>query len=240
MNFLLLLLLLTPTAAPRHPLHITFRNEVGGQALILGDRHYTNRFNEPFTLLQCKYYISDLRARNSHREEPLLPQPHLVDQADPASLDLSLTTTLDSVTAIVFSIGVDSLYTTNGVQSGDLDPMLGMFWTWNTGYIHLRLEGISDSAHAPAHRFTWDIGGYRPSQNTLRTVTLQLPAATNPKTKTNAKTHAETNRLITIHTDIQNLFDGAHPIPIAKSPICHEPGPLAMQLADNYSTLFHP
>jgi len=228
MNFLLLLLLLIPTASPRHPLHISFHNEVGNQPLVLGDQPYTNRFNESFTLLQCKYYISSLRVRNSRREEPLLAQPHLVDQADSNSLDLSLTTTLDSVTAIVFSIGVDSLYTTNGVQSGDLDPMLGMFWTWNTGYVHLRLEGLSDSAHAPAHRFTWDIGGYHPGQNTLRTVTLQLPATTNLP------------REITIHADLLNLFDGAHPIPIGRSPICHEPGPLATQLADNYATLFHP
>lgn len=227
MNFLLLLLLLTPPASSRHPLHIAFRNEVEGQPIVLGDQPYTNRFNESFTLLQCKYYISSLRVRNSRREEPLLAQPHLVDQADSSSLDLSLTTTLDSVTAIVFSIGVDSLYTTNGVQSGDLDPMLGMFWTWNTGYVHLRLEGLSDSAHAPAHRFTWDIGGYHPGQNTLRTITLQLPRTKNVPGE------------ITIHADLLNLFDGAHPISIARSPICHEPGPLATQLADNYATLFH-
>ena len=224
MNFLLLLVLLTPPATTRHPLRIAFINEVGGQPLVPGRRHYTNRFNEPFVLLQCKYYISGLHASNRQGEELLLPQPHLVDQADSASLELLLTTALDSITTLTFSIGVDSGYNNGGVQSGDLDPMLGMFWTWNTGYINARLEGISDSAHAPAHRFTWDIGGYRPGQNALRTVTLQLP---NPCCKE-----------ILIHADLLHFFDGAHPIHIAQSPICHEPGSLAMELADNYATLF--
>ena len=254
MNPIVALLLLSLFGPPRHWLTIRFHNEVGAQPLRLGNQTYTNRFHEPLLIGQCKYYISNLRLRGDHGEELLLRDPHLVDQADSASLELHLQTTLSNPRSIQFAVGVDSSYNTGGVQTGDLDPMLGMFWTWNTGYINARLEGISDSAYAPAHRFTWDIGGYKPGQNTLRTITLPLPATSatantsatasiaadaNPQTTTAATPNTAT---IDIHTNLLAWFDGAHPIRLTASPICHEPGSLAMQLADNYAGSFsiHP
>jgi hypothetical protein len=136
---------------------------------------------------------------------------------------ITLPTEPRTFTSISFDIGVDSLTNTGPVKTGDLDPMLGMFWTWNTGYIYARLEGESDSAHAPAHRFTWDVGGYRP--NAKRTIALPLD---NKKPITD----------IEITADLLKWFDGSHPIHLSQHPICHQPGDLAMQLADNYSTMF--
>ncbi|GGA94417.1 MbnP family protein [Puia dinghuensis] len=231
---LLLIVLLDPVP---HPLTIRFHNEVCNQPLHLDDQTYTNRFHEPFLILQCKYYIANILISDGKHEEQLPLQPHLVDQADSASLELHGQTTIAYPREIKFTIGVDSFYNIGGVRSGDLDPMLGMFWTWNTGYINARLEGLSDSAHAPAHRFTWDIGGYKAGQNTLRTITIPLPLSANaPALTPAAKSPGPTE--ILIHADLLHWFDGAHPIHLTRSPICHEPGPLAMQLADNYSTSF--
>lgn len=237
MNLLLLLLLCISPAKARHPLRIRFVNDVGREALVLGDKTYRNTFDEPFTVQQCKYYITALSGVNRHGEELLLSQPHLVDQGDSASLDLALTTSLDSIESIRFSVGVDSIYNTGGVQSGDLDPMLGMFWTWNTGYIYARLEGISDSARAPAHRFTWDVGGYRARANALRMVTLRLAAPQGVAADPNSGTPQGVTTL-SIHNDLLRWFDGVCSVALSRQPVCHEPGNLAMQLADNYSTGF--
>ena len=38
-------------------------------------------------------------------------------------------------------LGVDSVLNYNGVHEGALDPINGMYWTWQTGYIHCKLEG---------------------------------------------------------------------------------------------------
>lgn len=198
---------------------------LGGQPLCLSTTQYQNQFGEPFTVNQCKYYISRIEITGPHGEMQIIfAKSHLVDAVDSASLTLDLTTSLTSITSIRFNIGVDSEANIGGVQTGDLDPMLGMFWTWNTGYIDARLEGVSDSAHAPAHRFTWDVGGYRPGVNATRSVILNLPAV-----------HPNE---IGIRADLLHWFDGKHPIRISQSPICHQPGPLAMQLADNYATMF--
>jgi hypothetical protein len=114
---------------------------------------------------------------------------------------------------------------TQGVMTGDLDPMHGMFWTWNSGYIYARLEGQSDSAKAPAHRFTWDIGGYKANANAARQILLNIPAN-------------RQGTQFTIEADITKWFDGKTPVKLSRSPTCHEPGTLAMQIADNYSTMF--
>lgn len=232
-------------------LHFSFF--VGEQPLHLSTACYRNQFGEPFSVEQCKYYISAIRVTDaSGATQTLLAGAHLVDAADTTTLAVQVSTSLSQLTAIHFDIGVDSQVNTRGVNTGDLDPMLGMFWTWNTGYIDARLEGTSDSAHAPAHRFTWDVGGYRPGANATREIVLSLPAQTTtptdrasgqPDSPGNPPGRASTpsslaTRTIEIRANLLRWFDGKHPIHLSQSPSCHQPGAFAMQLADNYSTMF--
>ena len=44
--------------------------------------------------------------------------------------------------------------------------------------------------------------------------------------------------LITIEADINKWFQSTHTIKISQHPICHSPGELAMQFADNYANMF--
>ena len=211
--------------APR-PLTIEFSHVVGDQPLELSAKTYLNQYRESFSVEQCKYYISDIRVTGDDgTRQTIFKIAHLIDAADSSSCILHGATDIGRIKTITFIVGVDSSANTAGVQTGDLDPMLGMFWTWNTGYIYARLEGLSDSARVPAHRFTWDIGGYRPGVDATRKITIQFP---NPDTRSH----------ITIHADLLRWFDGRQPIRLSHSPVCHEPGSLAMQLADNYSTMF--
>lgn len=57
---------------------------------------------------------------------------------------------------ISYMIGVDSLANSTGSHTGDLDPSYGMYWTWNTGYVFVRLKGRHSVANSP---FSFDIGG---------------------------------------------------------------------------------
>jgi hypothetical protein len=213
MNFRLLLI----------PLTIHFSFGVGDKPLELSTATYKNAFGEPFSVEQCKYYISDITVIGEDGKTQLIfSGAHLVDAADSPTLTLNLTTDIAGITKIRFKLGIDSETAAGDVKTGDLDPMLGMFWTWNTGYVFARLEGQSDSARAPAHRYTWDVGGYRTGVNAVREISLSV-GGSSP---------------ITIKANILHWFDGRHPIHLAQTPICHQPGALAMQLADNYSTLF--
>jgi len=44
-------------------------------------------------------------------------------------------------TELSFGIGIDSIANKKGAQKGALDPLQGMFWTWEQGYAFLKAEG---------------------------------------------------------------------------------------------------
>ena len=59
---------------------------------------------------------------------------------------------------IYFQIGIDSLTNVSGDLDGDLDPALGMYWAWNSGYINMKLEGKSSSCKSVKKEFQFHIG----------------------------------------------------------------------------------
>jgi hypothetical protein len=194
----------------------------------LFNKTYTNPFGEPITITRFKYYVSHICiAGADQKERTLSNKTFLIDEADTASKTLVFTTDA-SLQTVSFQIGVDSILNVSGVQTGDLDPLKGMFWTWNSGYIFAKMEGVSDSAHAPAHSFTWDVGGYKSPSNAARTVQLTLPAE-----QVNVP-----NPVIVIDADLLKWFNATHAVKISQHPFCHQSGNLAMQIADNYANMF--
>ena len=215
-------------AVEGHRVQIIFQNKID-QGLLELDQSYTNLFGEIFTITKLKYYISGIRL-NGNKEskfQEYMDDYFLVNEEDADSKYISLISYLDTITSIHFRIGIDSLRNTTGVQTGALDPAKGMFWVWNTGYIMAKLEGLSPAANTPGKSFSYDVGGYKTNENTARDITLSLEPSVykNPDT-------------IQINADIAKWFYGSHPIKISSIPFCHAPGNLAMQIADNYSTMF--
>jgi hypothetical protein len=43
-------------------------------------------------------------------------------------------------------LGIDSIQTVRTDFMGVLDPIHGMFWTWNSGYINVKIEGTSQTS----------------------------------------------------------------------------------------------
>ena len=73
--------------------------------------------------------------------------------------DLSSQSSFDLPYASSLVFGVDSVTQVLSSYEGVLDPLEGMYWTWQTGYIHCKLEGniICDSSRKS---FEYHIGGY--------------------------------------------------------------------------------
>lgn len=230
MKNLLVVLLLLPVLnnfGQQHTLTISFCNRVGDQALMLG-KTFQNPFGENIRISHFKYYISNIVLIDNNDQSFLLSDASfLIDEADASSKVIKLLSPVKNMKAIGFLLGVDSIRNVSGVQTGALDPMNGMFWTWNTGYIYAKLEGSSDSSHAPAHYFAYHIGGYKTGENATRKITLNLPASQNNK---------KLNFMITANID--QWFKSKNAIRIAQVPVCESTGVLALKIADNYSTMF--
>lgn len=188
---------------------------------------YVNAAGEQFAVRNFRYYVSNIILKNATQQENHEAY-FLVDESDSASKEILLQTNLDSVSAIQFLLGVDSLKNVSGVQTGALDPAMDMYWTWNTGYVMAKLEGSSPVANTPRHIFSYHVGGYKEGEQTARNIALSF----------NVVECSKSNDVIYISADIFKWFNGKNKISIATTPLCHEPGKLAVMLADNYATMF--
>ena len=65
-------------------------------------------------------------------------------------------------------IGVDSARNTSGAQLGALDPANSMFWSWNSGYIFVRMEGNSPQSTQPYNKLQFHIGGFKGATNCIK------------------------------------------------------------------------
>lgn len=204
---------------------LQFVHVVGKAPLVLFDSVYHNRFGEPFVVNKFKYYISGIELTDDKEKTTSLHgQYFLINEEDSASKVISLPDHRH-LRRISFLIGVDSARNVSGVQTGSLDPMNAMFWTWNSGYVFAKLEGQSDASPAAQHSISWHVGGFRQKENALRRVTLELTPDSNQET-------------IRLQADLLQWFDAVRPMKIAVTPVCHQPGELAMMLADNYARMF--
>jgi hypothetical protein len=129
----------------------------GTKAFDLSPASYVTKAQDTIFVSELSYYISNivLTTVNGTKVplegyflEGFLPgQPNVV--------------TLENVPAgnytdISYLIGVDSAANSTGTHTGDLDPSYGMYWTWNTGYVFVRLKGRHSAAN---NLYSFDIGG---------------------------------------------------------------------------------
>lgn len=133
----------TPIAA-KGKVVVNFSNEVDGQpitSLNMGSLR-TNGAGNQYNIALLKYYVSNFTLVKEDGSETNFKNYKLIDGSDASTGQF----TLDSVangnyTSVKFYLGVDAARNHTGAQDGDLDPINGMIWTWNTGYIFFKHEG---------------------------------------------------------------------------------------------------
>ena len=216
---------------PAPAIKLTFRNMVDSQVMILGDT-YKNAFGEEYTMRTFKYYISDIALEQKDGKIISFNGSHLVNEADSNSRSFCISATPGYYKKLVFLIGVDSMYNISGTQTGDLDPMKGMFWTWNSGYIIAKLEATSPVSNATNNNVAYHIGGYKPGEKVSKKITLDLENFLSAKIKTKDTTE------IIVQANANKWFDAVHPLKIGENAVCTTPGKLALQFADNFARMF--
>lgn len=207
---------------------LNFINKIGDQNIQVDSGMYTNSLGQMFTITQLRYYISNISVTGARGKRYEDHGYYLVDAADDASKYISLTgIPVEGLKTIEFLIGVDSLHNCSGAQSGALDPIKGMFWTWNSGYIFLKMEGKSVASKSPGGTIEYHIGGYMSPNNCIRKIEL---AAGREK-----KWHS--NDTISIVADLAKMLYQPLTIDFSKcSSVTDFHG--ASQIADRYATMF--
>ena len=66
-------------------------------------------------------------------------------------------------------------------MSGALDPINGMYWTWQSGYINCKLEGKFIFASRTELKFEYHLGGYSAPFASLHHITIPTPSTATTK-----------------------------------------------------------
>lgn len=133
---------------------------------IIGDDSITPR--------KLNFYISHIEClKNSKVIFTPKEKYFLVDLESENYSKLNLETKL-SFDSIRFNIGTDSLANVSGAMEGALDPINGMYWAWQSGYINFKFEGTIQDKTSKNKSFQYHIGGYLAPYKTIKTLTYPV------------------------------------------------------------------
>ncbi|RZJ28353.1 MAG: hypothetical protein EOO48_10030 [Flavobacterium sp.] len=124
---------------------------------IIDGRSYSSE-TDAKTVSVCKFYVSDIVLfSNGKRVFESDKSYFLIDFSEPASLHRTLAIPDGChFDKIRFTLGIDAATNENGVGDGDLDPVRGMYWAWQSGYINMKLEGAINGK-----TFEYHLGGFQ-------------------------------------------------------------------------------
>ncbi len=189
-----------------------------------------------------RYYVSNIALQKIDGTMYTVPQDAsyvLVDMSNPASLSFSFSgIPAGTYKVLYFVIGVDSLRSTMGLdkRTGVLDvgaASQDMYWSWNQGYIHFKLEGsyTSPNGSGDVRYHIGGFGGYSTKTiNCVRSVKVDLSGK---------PCIIASNQLTALHigADVQKIFTGKQAISVAINNSVMF-APFATTVADNYATMF--
>ena len=211
---------------------LNLHHYVGEKQLVLDDSTYFNSLNQSFTISKFNYYIGQIHLTKSDGKEVVLEDYYFISEDEEKTASKKIN--LDKIppgeySSMSFIIGVDSLHNCSGAQSGDLDPINAMFWTWNTGYIFMKLEGKSKFSTATGNNLEYHIGGYKQPTNSIRKITVpfEKPLLVENKLMTELNMKVDVSEILKFPTEID----------FSKTPTINTVLNAAI-IADNYVDMF--
>lgn len=224
-------------------LKISFNNKVGEAELDLNKSTYTNASGESFTISLFNYFVSNFVLIKEDGSEYIVPRDSsyfLIKESNP-SQDIELKNIpIGAYVGIRFVLGVDSLKSASPVEEriGCLDPAAeasGMYWSWNSGYIFMKMEGSSSVATSSDKKFRYHIGGFggykSPMFNNIKRIELPF------NQKKNLVIKKGRHSTLMIKTDALKVMNGSMNLSIAaKSTVMVNP--FSINIANNYANMF--
>ena len=166
---------------------------VFNQKPIVLNKPFQDSNGNALSIQTCRLYLSRfVFSKNGKTVWTENSSYHLLDleQEKRLSFVTDIPTKMD-FDQISFLLGIDSVTNVSGAFGGDLDPINGMYWAWQSGYINAKIEGSSSKSPEKNGAFQFHLGGYlAPFQSAQQVI---LPC--------------KKSRLIQIKLDLSPFFD---------------------------------
>ena len=221
---ILILFLPIPMHGQDHlPVSISLQFEVvyNGSPIDLSQPVFIGSKSE-ITLQKFKCYLSNFSLFDTNNHVHNLHQlPLLIDaSSQPKTNSFNTDSVNFKPNYLNFYLGIDSATNVSANMDGTLDPLNGMYWTWQSGYINLKLEGSSTHCPTRKNEFKYHLGGYQSPNTTLQKIHIPLSNAPHQ----------------TIQIELKHFLDQ---IDFVNTPIIMSPGPEAKKLSIQAKKLFH-
>jgi len=201
-----------------------FNNEV----LKLNDGIYVTDKKDTINIDVFKFYLSSIIFEYENVITSKNQKSFLFDIEDTLSFTLNLSLKNGKYSFFEMLIGTDSITNVSGAMDGDLDPIKGMYWAWNTGYINSKMEGRFKNNTQVQKKFEFHIGGYLKPFESCRKIKIQFP-----------ETVINNNDIFKIecYADASYWFNGKNTIELTSLNKIVHPCKESIQVADNYSEM---
>lgn len=144
----------------------------GDANLNLADSTFTLEDTTDLQITALRFYISGIQFLKG--DQLVMAEGnsfHLIDAGTEDSFQLSISNEENvDFDKVKFNLGIDSTTNVSGAMGGDLDPIKGMYWTWQSGYINFKLEGNSKQCDTRNNEFVFHLGGYLSPNYCLQTL----------------------------------------------------------------------
>lgn len=223
---------------------IKFDNQVGDLNLVLDSPFYTNPLNQSYTISKFNYFVSNIVFVNEDGTSYAIPQDSsyfLIKETEQDSKELLLRVPEGNYKSVSFTIGVDSLRSTKPLneRTGNLDPSgiaAGMYWTWNSGYIFMKLEGTFNDPNdtvADNQFYQFHIGGFGPTINNIKSTEISF----NTSRATVRQSRGTDCPEVHIYTDASKVISGNTNVDFTQNSFVMF-APYSTTIANNYKDMF--
>lgn len=174
-------------------------------------RNYILSKTGKISIDKLQYYISELKVNGKHE-----PGVWLINAFGDHTIILRNN---EKIRQLSFLIGTTESVNLEGVHTGALDPVYGMYWTWNSGFVNFKIEGYADSSSNSIKKYEYHVGGYKPGEETARFVNFKVK-------------RKKAVNIIFAADEFLQLMD------LRQQPIISAPGAAAVSASKKYASLF--
>ncbi len=138
-------------------------------------RIYITPQNDSISFSSLKIYFSDFRFKDKISGRiTSIDTLIFYDLSDSSTHSFFNDLNLSNYESVAFTLGLDSSKNVSGELENAYDPLLGMYWAWNTGYINMKIMGESSAVPTNSHEFEFHLGGYRSPFATAQNIQIDL------------------------------------------------------------------
>lgn len=179
---------------------------------------YSGSQNDSIRIFVFRFYISNVVFLSKSKPVYETQDTYfLMDFTDTVSLKRQLQIPKDcNFDEIRFLLGIDTKTNDAGIGADELDPVKGMYWAWQSGYINMKLEGERIKDHKT---FEFHLGGFLEPFLSCRSISVR------PQSQDD----------ITVYVDVAALLNG---ISLDEIHAVMSPGEKSMMLSDKAVSMF--